>query len=371
MAIAVEMRRITKVFDNLLANDKVDLVVKEGHIHALVGENGAGKTTLMKMLFGEEKPNEGNISIFGKQRIIASPADALQLSLGFIHQHFTLVNEFTIGQNFALGIEPRRGLFFSSYGEVNKKAKKILDLLDMPLSLDSPAGAFSVEEQQIIEIGKALYRGAKILILDEPTSVLTPQRIEKLLEILRVLRKEGKTIILITHKLDEALSVADEITVLRKGRLVATLPRDQVNREQLVQLMVGEEPLINIKRSSSSKGDVLVQVKDLTVTTRGIKVVKNVTFNIHSGEIFGLTGVGGNGQAELVEAMAGLRPASQGEVIYKGQDITGWDIRKRRLNGFAYVPENRMTRGSAVGLSVIDNLIMGHQYSPSSTRASF
>ena len=165
------MRKITKVFDNLLANDKVDLVVKEGHIHALVGENGAGKTTLMKMLFGEEKPNEGNISIFGKQRIIASPADALQLSLGFIHQHFTLVNEFTIGQNFALGIEPRRGLFFSSYGEVNKKAKKILDLLDMPLSSNSPAGAFSVEEQQIIEIGKALYRGAKILILDEPTSI--------------------------------------------------------------------------------------------------------------------------------------------------------------------------------------------------------
>ncbi len=364
MTIAIEMRRIMKVFDHIVANDKVDLVVKEGHIHALLGENGAGKTTLMKILFGEERPTEGNILIFEKPQIISSPADALRLSLGFIHQHFTLVNEFTIGQNFALGIEPRRGLAFTNYDEVDNRAREILNLLDMPLSLEARVGTFSVEEQQIIEIGKALYRGAKILILDEPTSVLTPQRIEKLLEILKVLRREGKTIILITHKLDEALSVADEITVLRKGRLVVTLPRDQVNREQLVRLMIGDEPLINIERSIGSKGDLVVQVKNLSIAPSGITLVNNVNFEIHRGDIFGLTGVGGNGQAELVEALAGLRSTSQGEIIFRGEGIIGWGIRKRRLNGVAYVPEDRLRRGSAVTLSVIDNLIMGHQFFP-------
>ncbi|MHB0966299.1 MAG: ABC transporter ATP-binding protein [Bellilinea sp.] len=364
MAYAIETHQITKIFGDTVANDQINLSVLEGHIHAVLGENGAGKTTLMKILFGEEIPSSGSIEIYGKPTAINNPADALRLSIGFIHQHFTLVNEFTIAQNFSLGIEPRKNLFFSDYQKVNQKVKEILDLLEMPLDLAAPVGKFSVEERQIIEIGKALYRGAQILILDEPTSVLTPQKIQKLLEILKVLKLEGKTILIITHKLEEALAIADEISVLRRGKLVATLPRDQVNREQLIRLMVGDEPLVNVQRTEHTYGDPLVQIKDLCVTTAGSHLVKNVSFDIQKGEIFGLTGVGGNGQAELVEALVGLRPASQGEIYFFSKNVTNWDIRKRRLAGLAYVPENRITRGAAITLSILDNLVMGHHYLP-------
>lgn len=364
MIYAIETCQITKVFGDTVANDCINLSVVEGHIHALLGENGAGKTTLMKILFGEEQPTAGEIKIFGKPVNIHNPAKALELSIGFIHQNFTLVNEFTIAQNFALGIEPRKKLLFSDYEKVNKKAKEILDLLDMPLRLDVPVGSFSVEERQIVEIGKALFRGAQILILDEPTSVLTPQKIEKLLGILRKLRQDGKTIVFITHKLEEAFSIADEISVLRKGVLVATQPKVQVTQEQLIRLMVGEEPLITIQKEEHAYGKALVQVDNLSVTAGGRRVVKNVSFAIRRGEIFGLTGVGGNGQAELVEALAGMRQASEGVIRFDGKNVVNWNIRKRRLVGMAYVPENRITRGAAISLSVLDNLVMGHHYLP-------
>jgi len=361
---AIETHQISKVFGGTVANDRINLQVIDGHIHAVLGENGAGKTTLMRILFGEEQPTTGTIKIHNEPVKISSPAEALRLSIGFIHQNFTLVNEFTIGQNFALGIEPIKNLIMADYDSVNKKTRDILDLLDMPLSLEAPVGSFSVEERQIIEIGKALYRGAQILILDEPTSVLTPQKIEKLLDILRRLKKEGKTIIMITHKLEEAFSSADEISVLRKGALVATLARDQVSRDQLIRLMVGEEPLSVVEKSPHKFGDTLFEVKDLSVCTGGREMVKHVGFEVHRGEIFGLTGVGGNGQAELVEALTGMRPVSEGEIRFNGKSVVKWDIRKRRLAGMAYVPENRITRGTAVTLSVLDNLVMGHHYRP-------
>ncbi|MDO9545968.1 MAG: ABC transporter ATP-binding protein [Pelolinea sp.] len=364
MTLAIETHQITKLYGDTVANDHIDFSVIEGHIHAVLGENGAGKTTLVKILFGEEMPTEGEIKIFGKTVTIHNPAEALDLSIGFIHQHFTLVNEFTIAQNFALGIEPCNNLFFCDYDTVNKKVKNILDMLEMPLKLDVPVGSFSVEERQIMEIGKALYRGAQILILDEPTSVLTPQKIEKLLDILRKLRQEGKTIIMITHKLEEAFSIADEISVLRKGVLVATLPHDRVNREQLIRMMVGEEPLITLKKEDHPFGDALVQVRNLCVNNYDNRIVKNVSFEIHRGEIFGLTGVGGNGQAELVEALIGMRPASEGDIRFDGKSVVHWDIQKRRLSGMAYVPENRIERGAAVSLSILDNLVMGHHYLP-------
>ncbi len=364
MTYAIETHQITKVFGDTVANDRIDLQVIEGHIHAVLGENGAGKTTLMKILFGEEQPTSGKIQIRGKTVMISSPAEALRLSIGFIHQNFTLVNEFTIGQNFALGIEPRKNLFFADYDKVNQKVQKILDLLDMPLKLDVPVGSFSVEERQIVEIGKALYRGAEILILDEPTSVLTPQKIEKLLDILRKLRDEGKTIIMITHKLEEAFSIADEISVLRKGNLVATLPRASVTKDQLIRLMVGDEPLSVVEKAPHQFGAALLEVKNLCVRSGGRDLVKNVSFEVHRGEIFGLTGVGGNGQGELIEALVGMRPATEGDILFDGTSVVKWDIRKRRLNGMAYVPENRVTRGTAVSLSVLDNLVMGHHYLP-------
>ena len=271
MTYSIEMNQITKVYGNTVANDHIDLAVKDGHIHAVLGENGAGKTTLMKILFGEEKPTEGSIKVFGEPVTISNPAMALKLSIGLIHQHFTLVNEFTIAQNFALGIEPTTAMLFSDYRKVNEKVKEIIKMLDVPMNLSAPVGSFSVEEQQIIEIGKALYRGAKILILDEPTSVLTPQRIEKLLEILKVLKKEGKTIILITHKLEEALAIADEISILRRGKLVATLPRGQVDRSELIRYMVGDEPLINIEREEQPFKEPKVQLRNISVKTRSHK----------------------------------------------------------------------------------------------------
>ncbi len=362
MAYAIETHQITKVFGDTVANDHINLSVAEGHIHAILGENGAGKTTLMRMLFGEERPSEGTIDIFGKPVNIINPAEALRHSVGFIHQHFTLVNEYTIGQNYALGIEPHKGLFFSDYRDVDIKIKEILSLLDMQLDLTVPVGTFSVEERQIIEIGKALYRGAKILILDEPTTVLTPQRIEKLLEILKALRNEGKTIIIITHKLEEALAIADEVSVLRHGKLVSTLPRSKVSREQLIRMMVGEEPLINVEKVKHPDGDPLLQVKNLSVMVNSSEMVKNVNFDVKRGEIFGLTGVGGNGQSELIEALVGLRSGCEGEILLNGQNVTSWNIRQRRLSGMAYVPENRITRGTAVTLSVLDNLLMGHHF---------
>jgi len=362
VAYAIETHQITKVFGETVANDAIDLSVIEGHIHAVLGENGAGKTTLMKILFGEEQPTRGTIKIFGELVNLTSPAEALKHSVGFIHQHFTLVNEYTIGQNFALGIEPHKGLFFSDYNGVNRKAKEILDRLEMPLNLTTPVGKFSVEERQIIEIGKALYRGAQILILDEPTSVLTPQRIAKLLDILRVLKQEGKTIIIITHKLEEALEISDEISVLHHGKLVATLPREQVTREELINMMVGKEPLIQVERQEHTFGEPLVCLKNVSIARRGSMAVKHVSMEVRRGEIFGLTGVGGNGQGELVEGLIGLRSLSEGHIIFDQKDVTDWNIRRRRMSGCAYVPENRMTRGAATTLSLSDNLIMGHHY---------
>lgn len=362
MANAIETHQITKVFGDNVANDHINLSVVDGHIHAILGENGAGKTTLMKILFGEERPSEGTIDIFGKQVEILKPADALNHSIGFIHQHFTLVNEYTIGQNYALSIEPTKGVFFSDYEKVNKKVKGILEMLGISLDLKAPVGTFSVEEKQIIEIGKALYRGAQILILDEPTSVLTPQKIEKLLDILRILRKEGKTIIMITHKLEEALAIADEITVLRHGKLVATLPRNQVTKDELVRMMVGNEPLVSVEKDKHPFGDSLLQVNDVSVIVNGSNPVRKVTFDVKKGEIFGLTGVGGNGQAELVEAIIGMRQVSEGKIVFNGKTIERCSIRERRLQGMAYVPENRMARGVATALPVSDNLIMGHHY---------
>ena len=364
MKYAIETQKITKVFGSTIANDQIDLAVIEGHIHAVLGENGAGKTTLMRILFGEEAPTSGEIKVNGTPVVIHNPAEALKLSIGFIHQNFTLVNEFTIAQNFALGIEPRKNLFFCDYETVNKRAKEILALLDMPLDLTVPVGSLSVEERQIVEIGKALYRGAQILILDEPTSVLTPQKIEKLLNILRKLRQEGKTIIIITHKLEEALAISDEISVLRKGALKATLPRAEMDRDKLIRLMVGDEPLNVIDKKKHTYGNAMLEVLDSCISSRERQIIKHVSFSVNRGEIFGLTGVGGNGQAEVVEALSGMRPVTNGKIVFDGQDVTRWDVRQRRLAGMAYVPENRITRGTAVGLSILDNAVMGHHYLP-------
>lgn len=359
MTYMIETRNITKWFGQTLANDRINLSVKKGHIHAVLGENGAGKSTLMKMLYGEEQPNEGEIFINGESKKLI-PATAIKLGIGLIHQHFMLIREYTIPENYSLGNEPTKFKLFTDYKPVEKEAAGVLERLGLPLDMSVPVGHFSVEEQQIIEIGKALYRGAEILILDEPTSVLTPQKIEKLLELLRSLRNEGKTIILITHKIQEALAVADEITVLRKGKLVATLPRSEADKDKLVELMMGSKPLKKVARETTS-GEAYARISNLSVKNqRGQKTVKDVSFNIARGEVYGITGVGGNGQAELVEALIGLSPVEDGEIWLGESLITNYGLGKRRLSGISYVPEDRIHRGSCVDLSVLDNIIMGH-----------
>jgi simple sugar transport system ATP-binding protein len=357
------MMGITKRFGQTTANDDLHLVVQDAHIHAILGENGAGKTTLMRILFGEEQPDEGIIRLFGRDVTLSSPAEAIRQGIGLIHQNFMLIDEFTIPENFALGMEPTYKHIFCNYKPVREGANAVLESLDLPLDLNLPVGRFSVEEQQIIEVAKALYRGARVLILDEPTSVLTPQKVEKLLQTLLRLKEEGKTIILITHKLEEALAVADEITILRKGKRIATLPRAEADRDLLVSMMVGTKTVFAISRESGQPGAPLLSVRAISASRAGRRVVKNISLEVRRGEIFGLTGVGGNGQSELVEALVGLRQIDEGEILLGDQRIDDWDVRRRRKGGLAYVPEDRMHQGLAIPLSVLDNLIMGHHTS--------
>lgn len=364
MAIAVEMQGITRRFGHIVANDDINLGIQAGHIHAILGENGAGKTTLMRILYGEEQTDAGVIHIRGREATIHSPSAAIRLGIGMVHQHFLLLHDYTIPENFALGVEPTRRGIFTDYEPVRSQARDILERLGIPLDLNTPVGRFSVEEQQIIEIGKALYRGADILILDEPTSVLTPQKVEKLLDILRTLRAEGKTIILITHKLEEALAVADEITVLRKGKHIATLPRSEVNRGLLIKMMVGDGTVLDVMQKNGQCGDPLLSLRNVSIRSNGRYVMRSVSFDVHRGEIFGLTGVGGNGQSELIEAIAGLRPITEGKIWLNGQHIGEMDIQERRQASMAHVPEDRLHRGLATSLSVLDNLIMGHHTLP-------
>ncbi|MBS4208210.1 ABC transporter ATP-binding protein [Bacillus sp. FJAT-50079] len=358
MANAVEMLNITKQFPGVLANDNVSLIVKEQEIHGFLGENGAGKSTLMNILYGLQKPDSGKILLYGKEVSIDSPLSALSMGIGMVHQHFMLVPSLTVLENIILGSAPKKNLLIDKAIAI-KKIKTIIEKYNLHVDLDAKVYQLSVGQRQRIEIIKALYRGAKLLILDEPTAVLTPPEIKDLLIILENLRKQGCSIILITHKLKEVLSITSRITVMRKGIVTGVVNTSETNENELTKLLVGREVDLKLSRLPYKPGEEVFRVEDLHVLNeRGLPAVKGVSFGLNNGEIIGIAGVEGNGQTELIEAIAGMLPSQKGKVMFKGKSIERLSIRERRNMGLGHVHEDRLKVGGAPTCSIEDNLIL-------------
>lgn len=355
---AIEMNDITKIYpDGVVALRNVDLIVKKGEIHGLLGENGAGKTTLMRILYGEIKPSKGTIKIFGKKVRFRGPWDAIKEGIGMVYQHFSLIPPFTVLENLVLSLS---SIAKVNVNEVKEKAKNIIESIGLNVPLNVRVEMLDVGVQQRVEILKVLMRDAKILILDEPTSVLTPTEVNEFLEMLRKLKKMGITIIFITHKLKEAKSITDSITILRKGRVVGVVETNKVNEIDLAKMMIGREIILKIpeKRSRPEAGSVILKVENLHVRDdKGLLAVKGVSFTLREGEILGLAGVQGNGQRELVEAIIGYRPVEKGRVIFMGEDVTGRSPSEIYGKGLAYIPDSRAI-GLVLDMDVISNSIL-------------
>ncbi|RME08801.1 MAG: ABC transporter ATP-binding protein, partial [Anaerolineae bacterium] len=354
----IEMRGIVKRFPGVLANDHVDFTLRRGEIHALLGENGAGKSTLMNVLAGLYRPDGGSILVNGQPVNFRSPRDAIKAGIGMIHQHFMLVPSQTVTENILLGLdEPRFRMRLSEYDEI------IADLgrrFGMQVDPKAHIWQLSVGEQQRVEILKMLYRGAEVLIMDEPTAVLAPQEIEGLFETLRAMTREGKSIIFISHKLKEVTAIADRVTVLRRGKVTAAgVETAQITRQELARLMVGREVIFNLEKKEQEPGEVVLSVEDIyCLNDKGLPALRGVSLNVRAGEIVGLAGVAGNGQRELAQVIAGLRRPTQGQVYLNGVPITDLNVRKRIRQGLGYIPEDRTHVGTAPNLSVTDNVIM-------------
>ena len=361
-AMAVEMRGITKQFPGVLANDHVDFSVRHGEIHALVGENGAGKSTLMNMLYGLLHPDSGEIEINGQPAHISGPRDAIALGIGMVHQHFMLIPVFSVGENIMLGREPVTGPGFYDRARARSEIAELTKRYGLALDPDARMGDLPVGLQQRAEIVKVLYRGANILILDEPTGVLTPQETKELFVVLRDLVKAGKTIIFISHKLKEVLEISDRITVMRRGRVVGHLITKDTNEEEIATAMVGREVLLRVDKKPATPGAVLMRVTDLTANSdRGVPALKGVSFELRGGEILGVAGVEGNGQSELMEVLAGTRRATGGKVLLGDRDITTMDARTERDAGVSYIPEDRRGTGLVLAFSIAENSILGRE----------
>jgi general nucleoside transport system ATP-binding protein len=359
---AVELDGITKRFPGVIANRDIHLRVDIGQIHAIVGENGAGKSTLMKILYGMQRPDEGEIRINGSPVAFHTPGDAIAAGIGMVHQHFMLADNLTVLENVVLGSEPRKAGVALDFAAARKKIKEISDAYGLGVKPDVTVEELGVGDRQRVEILKVLYRGAKVLILDEPTAVLVPHEVEELFDNLRVLVQQGLTILFISHKLDEVLSVADAITVIRRGTTVAAVNPKDVTARHLAELMVGSELPSPETRESTVTDVVALSIKDLTVrTSDGRAVVEGVSFDIHKGEVLGIAGVEGNGQAELVEAIMGMRPSTASALILDGTDITSWSTLQRRAGGIGYIPEDRHRHGLLLESSLWENRILGHQ----------
>ena len=357
----IELRDITKRFPGVVANDAVNLAVRTGEIHAIVGENGAGKSTLMRILYGLYQPDQGDIAVKGQTAVIDSPRRALELGIGMVHQHFMLIPVFTVAENVILGSEPASGLGRLRMREARQRVADLCRQYGFILDPGAEVGALSVGEQQRVEIIKVLYRGAELLILDEPTAVLVPQEVEELFHNLRRLKEQGKTIIFISHKLDEVLEISDQITVLRHGRVVGTVPAARTTKAQLAEMMVGRPVLLELQRPSVTPGQVRLEARRLRVPGSGKRLaVREVSLAVRAGEVYGVAGVEGNGQTELVEALVGLRPIAGGQLLIDGRDVTHATARAIRLLGVAHIPEDRHRRGIALPMAVWENLILGH-----------
>lgn len=362
--IAVQMRNISKHFGSTYANKNVDLEVYRGEILAILGENGCGKTTLMNMLAGIYYPDEGQIFVDGKEVMIASPKDSFENGIGMIHQHFKLIDIFTAAENIVLGVE-EKGRF--NIKAVNNKVSEIAEKYGFVIDPKKKIYDMSVSEKQTVEILKVLYRGADILILDEPTAVLAPQEAARLFDVIRAMRDDGKSIIIITHKLHEVLSVSDRVAVLRKGEHIATVETAETNEAQLTEMMVGKKVELNINRSEPKNPEPRLKVENLcSVNEEGVPVLKNVSFTANSGEILGIAGIAGSGQRELLEAIAGLQPVTSGSIIYDNpktgaeEDLrnkTPIQIRELGVR-LSFVPEDRLGMGLVGSMGIADNMLL-------------
>jgi ABC-type uncharacterized transport system ATPase subunit len=356
----IELRGIVKRFPGVVANDGADLSLEAGEVHALLGENGAGKTTLMSVLAGIYRPDAGRILIEGEEVIFRSPRQAIAVGIGMVHQHFRLVQPFTVGENVLLGAE---GGLRLSRADVEARVARLAEQYGMRVRPSARIWQLSVGEQQRVEILKALFREARVLILDEPTSVLTPQEAERLFATLRRMTGEGKTVVFISHKLDEVLAVSDRITVLRAGRNVATVERAQASKEELARLMVGREVVFRVKRvDEDGEGRVrraCLRVQALDADNDlGLPALRSVDLELHEGEILGIAGVAGNGQRELSEVLAGIRPATAGAIELAGKEVTGASVERRIAAGMAYVPEDRLGMGLIGSMDCTSNVVL-------------
>ncbi|MGH8970664.1 MAG: ABC transporter ATP-binding protein, partial [Actinomycetes bacterium] len=359
---AVELREITKRFPGVVANRDINITVRRGTVHAIVGENGAGKSTLMNVLYGMHRPDEGSVSVEGREVAFHSPADAIASGVGMVHQHFMLADNLTVLENVVLGNEPKRAGGFIDFEQARRRITEISDAYGLDVEPDVMVEQLGVGDRQRVEILKVLYRGAQILILDEPTAVLVPQEVDELFGNLRELKAEGLTVIFISHKLDEVLSVADEITVIRRGTTVATVDPQGVTSRQLAELMVGSELPSPETRESTVTDVEMLEVAGLTVRSPGGRpLLEDVSFTIHKGEVLGIAGVEGNGQAELVEAIMGMRPVETGRIELADHDISAWPTRARREAGIGYIPEDRHRHGLLLEAPLWENRILGHQ----------
>ena len=355
----LEMRGITKRFPGVLANDDVDFDLRRGEVHALLGENGAGKSTLMSILYGLYHPDEGQILLSGKPVRIDSPRAAIDLGIGMVHQHFMLIPVMTVTENIVLGIEPYHRGVFLDHGAARERVLDLSKSFGLSVDPDARIDKITVGQQQRVEIIKALYRKANILILDEPTAVLTPQEATELFGILEMLKLEGLSIIFISHKLNEVLEIADRITVLRRGKMVETLPAAGATEEELARRMVGREVLLRVDKSAGTPGDALLRVEDVhAVDDRGLEAVRGVSFTVHAGEIVGIAGVDGNGQTQLIEALTGLRGLTSGRLEIAGRDLTGSSTHAILDAGVGHIPEDRQRRGLVLEFSLAENFAL-------------
>ncbi len=361
--IILEMRGITKAFPGIVANDRIDLDLRRGEVHALLGENGAGKSTLMNILYGLYRPDEGEILVRGSHVTFHSAKDAIGAGIGMVHQHFMLIPVMTVAENIVLGSEPVEAGVLLDYGAARERVAELSRAFGLAIDPDARIESLSVGQQQRVEILKALYRKADVLILDEPTAVLTPQEATELFAILRSLTQEGMSIIFISHKLNEVLEIADRITVLRLGRKVDTIPREGATEEGLARMMVGREVLLRVEKRPAQPGEVLLEVRDLRVRDdRGVEKVRGISLHVRAGEIVGIAGVDGNGQTELIDAITGLRAAESGTIWVAGREVPAGSSARQMLDlGLGHIPEDRQRRGLVLEFTIAENIAL-HDY---------